>query len=119
VERRPDDAARIEANTKGLGVRVVCGEAPAALAALPDPDRAFVGGGGLEVLDAVLARVRPGGRVVATYAALDRAAAAARRLGHLVSVAVSRGVPVGGEGVMRLEAENPVFVCWGPGVQPQ
>ena len=47
------------------------------------------------MLDAVLGRLRPGGAVVATYAALDRAAAAAARLGHLVQVAVSRGVPIG------------------------
>ena len=51
---------------------------------------------------------------MATYTALDRAAAAAVRLGHLVQVAVSRGVPIGGTGSVRLQAENPVFVCWGP-----
>ena len=62
----------------------------------------------------VLARLRPGGAVVATYAALDRAAAAAARLGHLVQVAVSRGVSIGDAGSVRLHAENPVFVCWGP-----
>jgi precorrin-6Y C5,15-methyltransferase (decarboxylating) len=95
-------------------VRVVEGEAPGNLADLPAPDRAFVRGGGLGVLDAVLARRRPGGRVVATYAALDRAAAGAARLGHLVQVAVCRGVPLGDDGAMRLAAENPVFVCWGP-----
>ena len=92
---------------------MVEGEAPAVLAALPDPDRAFVGGGGLDVLDAVLARLAPGGRVVAAFAALDRAAVAAQRLGHLVQVGVSRGavLPDGG---IRLAAENPVFVAWGP-----
>jgi precorrin-6Y C5,15-methyltransferase (decarboxylating) len=114
VERRPDDAARIRANAAGAAVQVVEGEAPAALGPLPDPDRAFVGGGGIGVLDAVLARLRPGGRAVATYAALDRAVAATARLGHLVQVAVSRGVAIGDDGAVRLEAENPVFVCWGP-----
>ena len=89
-------------------------EAPAALAGLPDPDRVFVGGGGLDVLESVVDRLRPGGLVVATYAALDRAAAAASRLGQLVQVAVSRGAPLGGSGALRLAAENPVFVCWGP-----
>ena len=114
VERRDDDVERLRANAAGTGVRVIRGEAPAALAGIPDPDRAFVGGGGLDLLDAVLARLRPEGRVVATYAALDRAAAAASRLGHLVQVAVSRGVPIGEGGALRLAAENPVFVCWGP-----
>ena len=115
VERDPADAARIGANAAahGVAVEVVEGEAPSCLDRLPSPDRAFVGGGGLAVLDAVLARLAPGGRVVATYAALDRAAAAAVRLGSLVQVAVSRGqaLPDGG---VRLAAENPVFVTWGP-----
>ncbi len=116
VERRPDDVARIGANAAALGavVTAVGGEAPAALTGLPDPDRAFVGGGGVAVLDAVIDRLRPGGQVVATFAAVDRAAAAADRLGHLSQIAVSRGerLPDGG---WRLAADNPVFVCWGPG----
>jgi precorrin-6Y C5,15-methyltransferase (decarboxylating) len=114
IERRADGVDQLRANLSGTAAVVVHGEAPGALTALPDPDRAFVGGGGLDVLEGVLARLRPGGTVVATYAALDRAAAAAARLGHLVQVAVSRGVPVGEAGVIRLAAENPVFVCWGP-----
>jgi precorrin-6Y C5,15-methyltransferase (decarboxylating) len=115
IERAAEDAGRIDANARHLGaaVTVVTGEAPAALAALPDPDRAFVGGGGLDVLDAVMGRLRPGGRVVATFAALDRAAAAAERLGQLVQVAASRGERLPGGG-WRLAAENPVFVVWGP-----
>jgi precorrin-6Y C5,15-methyltransferase (decarboxylating) len=112
VERRPDDAARIRANaaSHGVAVEVTEGDAPGALAGLPDPDRVFVGGGGIEVLDAVLRRGPA--RVVATYAALDRAAAAAERLGELVQVGVARGerLPDGG---LRLAAENPVFVVWG------
>ncbi|HEX2274481.1 MAG TPA: precorrin-6y C5,15-methyltransferase (decarboxylating) subunit CbiE, partial [Acidimicrobiales bacterium] len=115
VERRPDDATRARANAAaaGVAVEVVEGEAPACLAPLPDPDRAFVGGGGIAALDATLDRLRPGGRVVATYAALDRAAAAFARLGHLVELGLSRGraLPDGG---VRLAAENPVFVAWGP-----
>ncbi|MFP5319999.1 MAG: precorrin-6y C5,15-methyltransferase (decarboxylating) subunit CbiE [Acidimicrobiia bacterium] len=117
VERRAGDVARLRLNAASApSVRVVDGEAPTALAGLPDPDRAFVGGGGIGVLDAALARLRPGGVVVATYASLDRATEAARRLGSLVQVSVSRGVPVGPDGArsLRLSAENPVFVCWGP-----
>ncbi len=111
IERRADDLERLRASS---AIHVVAGEAPAAFDGLPDPDRVFVGGGGPAVLDAALARLHAGGVVVATYAALDRAAAAAARLGHVVQVAVSRGVPVGDGGALRLEAENPVFVCWGP-----
>lgn len=114
VERRPDDAARIRENAAAHDVRVtvVEGEAPTALTACPDPDRAFVGGGGIDVLDAVLARLRPGGTVVATYAALDRASAAADRLGNLVQLAPARGERLP-DGAWRLAAENPVFVVWG------
>ncbi|WP_308283212.1 precorrin-6y C5,15-methyltransferase (decarboxylating) subunit CbiE, partial [Pseudonocardia nigra] len=54
VERRADDVARIAANAAahGVDVRVVAGEAPAALAGLPRPDAVFVGGGGPEVVAA-------------------------------------------------------------------
>ena len=115
VERAADDARRVEANAAdhGVAVAVTVGEAPEALSGLPAPDRAFVGGGGADVLDAVLARLRPGGAVVAAFAAMDRAVAAAERLGSLVEVSVSRGerLPDGG---LRLAAQNPVFVVWGP-----
>jgi precorrin-6Y C5,15-methyltransferase (decarboxylating) len=114
IERRADDVERLRANLAGSGAVVVHGEAPDVLTGLPDPDRVFVGGGGLPTLDAVLGRLRPGGAVVATFAALDRATAAVSKLGHLVQVAVSRGVPIGAGGAVRLAAENPVFVCWGP-----
>ncbi len=116
VERDADDVDRARANVSAHGavVEVVRGTAPDCLAVLDAPDRAFVGGGGLGVLDAVLDRLNPHGRVVATYAALDRAAAAAERLGHLVQVQVSRGQPLP-DGSFRLAAENPVFVAWGPG----
>ena len=115
VERRADDAERIRSNAAahGVVVEVVEGEAPDALGPLPGPDRAFVGGGGLEVLDAVLARLRPGGRVVASYAALDRAAAAMDRLGSLVQLGVARAERLSDGGV-RLAAQNPVFLAWGP-----
>jgi precorrin-6B C5,15-methyltransferase / cobalt-precorrin-6B C5,C15-methyltransferase len=115
VERTAETGARISANAlaTGAAVHVVTGEAPGVLAGLPPPDRAFVGGGGLVVLDAVVERLRPGGRVVAAYAAVDRAVAAAERLGDMVQVAVGRGerLPDGG---WRLAAQNPVFVAWGP-----
>jgi precorrin-6Y C5,15-methyltransferase (decarboxylating) len=113
VEREPADCERIRANATrhGVQIEVAEGQAPERLADLPDPDRAFVGGGGLAVLDAVLARVRPGGAIVATFATLDAAAAAHARLGRLVELQVNRGMPIGAG--VRLAAENPVFVAWG------
>jgi precorrin-6Y C5,15-methyltransferase (decarboxylating) len=115
VEQNAEDATRITDNARrhGVAVEVICGSAPPSLANLPDPDRVFVGGGGLEALDASLARLRPGGVVVATYALIERAGDAQKRLGNLVQISVARGVPTGGLGT-RLSAENPVFVCWGP-----
>lgn len=113
IERDAEACGQIRRNARGTSVRVVQGDAPAALADLPEPDRVFVGGGGIDVLDAVLARVRPGATVVATYAVLDAAVAAADRLGSLVQVQLSRGVPIGPERRLRLAAENPVFVVWG------
>lgn len=114
VESNGPDADRAVANAAAFGapVQIVHGAAPGALADLPDPDRVFVGGGGLDVLDAAWARLRPGGRLVATFAAVDRAAEAHRRLGSLVQVSVDRAdtLPDGG---VRFAADNPVFVAWG------
>lgn len=114
VERRTGDLPALRTNLEGTAVTVVEGEAPACLAGLPDPDRVFVGGGGLEVLESVIGRLRPGGTVVATYASPARAAVAAGRLGSMVQISVNRSVPAGPDGSIRLAAENPVFVCWGP-----
>jgi precorrin-6Y C5,15-methyltransferase (decarboxylating) len=103
----------LRANLDGTNVTIVEGVAPGALAGLPAPDRVFVGGGGIHVLEAAMARLRPGGRVVATYASPARASQAWERLGAMSQVSVSRAVPLG-DGGLRLAAENPVFVCWGP-----
>ncbi len=113
VERQAEACLQIRDNARGSSVTVIEGDAPGALAGLPDPDRAFVGGGGTDVLDAVLDRLRPGGVAVATYAVLASALAAADRLGSLVQLNVSRGTPIGPDGQLRLLAENPVFVVWG------
>jgi precorrin-6B methylase 2 len=70
-------------------------------------------GASIAVFDTALHRLRPGGVVVANYALLDRAVLGWQRLGSMAHLAVSRGVSVSETGV-RLAAENPVFVCWGP-----
>jgi len=113
IERDREAAAHIDANAVGTTLVVVNGTAPVAFADLPDPDRVFVGGGGLDVLDAALARLRPGGVAVATYATLARATTAAERLGSLVQIQVNRGERIGANQQFRLQAENPVFVAWG------
>lgn len=115
IERHDADAQRIALNAAAMDVRVetIIGEAPAILASLPDPDRVFVGGGGIDVLDECIARLRPGGVIVASYVLMDRALRAYERLGNMVQVRIDRCVPLGGVGV-RMEPLNPIFICWGP-----
>ncbi|MHA6626196.1 precorrin-6y C5,15-methyltransferase (decarboxylating) subunit CbiE [Pseudonocardia sichuanensis] len=116
VERRADDAARIAANAvaHGVDVRVVAGEAPAALAGLPRPDAVFVGGGGPEVVAATTGA----DRVVVALAALDRIAptrAALHAAGLAVDgvqLAASRFADLPG-GSVRLAATNPITILWG------
>jgi precorrin-6Y C5,15-methyltransferase (decarboxylating) len=119
IEAEPEDAERITANASaaGVGVHVITGAAPGTLAALPAPDRAFVGGGGINVLESVLGRLSPGGHVVASYASLDRAVEAAHLLGHLVQIRADHGVRLP-DGSWRLSPNNPVFVTWGPSDEP-
>lgn len=104
VEPRPERAARVARNAIALGVpdlRVVEGEAPAALAGLPVPDAVFLGGGATDpgVLDAVWSALRPGGRLVVNAVTLETQAAIMARYGalggELVTVQVARADPVG------------------------
>jgi precorrin-6Y C5,15-methyltransferase (decarboxylating) len=123
VERDAVRCERVRANATGHGVdvRVVPGEAPQALAELPDPDAVFVGGGGRDVIEAVAARGPA--RIVVALAAVERVSQAIAVLdaagysteGALVQAA--RFAPLPG-GVHRLAATNPVFLVWatvGPG----
>ncbi|GAA3240424.1 bifunctional cobalt-precorrin-7 (C(5))-methyltransferase/cobalt-precorrin-6B (C(15))-methyltransferase [Pseudonocardia petroleophila] len=114
VERRADDVERIRANAAahGVDVRVVQGEAPAALADLPRPDAVFVGGGGPDVVAAVAGAPR----VVVALAALDRLAPTRHALrDHRVEgvqLAASRLADLP-DGTVRLAATNPIILLWG------
>lgn len=97
--------ARIAANASTLGVPglgVVEGRAPEALDDLPDPDAIFVGGGCSrpEVMQAAIAALRPGGRLVANAVTLEAEASLlafnGRLGGELIRLAVSRAAPLGG-----------------------
>jgi precorrin-6Y C5,15-methyltransferase (decarboxylating) len=97
----------------GVPVTTVCGRAPDALTALPDPDAVFVGGGGPAVLDQA-ARARRA--VVVTLALIDRVAPTIERLAREFEVTAttlqaSRVKPLAGG--HRLAAENPVTVIVG------
>src|SRR5262249_1973572 len=118
VEREAVRCDRVRANAAGnaVDVRVVPGEAPGALAGLPDPDAVFVGGGGAAVIEAVAAR-QPA-RIVVALAAVERAGpahAALHAAGYAVDGALlqaARLAPLPGD-VHRLAATNPVFLLWG------
>jgi precorrin-6Y C5,15-methyltransferase (decarboxylating) len=116
VERDPAACDLIRRNARSSGVRVVEGAAPEAYDRLPDPDAVFLGGGGRDALTGALAR-RPA-TVVATFAAVDRAATARGLLADAgyevegVQLAASRFADLPG-GSFRLEAQNPVFVLTG------
>jgi precorrin-6Y C5,15-methyltransferase (decarboxylating) len=118
VDRDPAacDLVRRNANAFGVAVEVVGAAAPQALAGLPEPDAAFVGGGGAGVLAACAAR-RPA-RLVAAFATIERvgpAIAALRAAGYRTEgsqVHASRLVELP-DGSHRLAATNPVTVLWG------
>ncbi len=106
IESHEGRAQTIARNADQLGVprlRIVKGVAPGALADLPDPDAVFIGGGlaGGEggLIDEVLARLRPGGRLVANAVTLGSEAcllaAQARHGGTLTRIAIARAEPLG------------------------
>jgi precorrin-6Y C5,15-methyltransferase (decarboxylating) len=99
VERDRARAATIAHNAAALGVpalHIVCGAAPAALADLPLPNAAFIGGGigAPDLLPAVWAALPTGGRLVANVVTLTGEAQLfewhARHGGSLTRIAVAR-----------------------------
>ncbi|MBE7325757.1 precorrin-6y C5,15-methyltransferase (decarboxylating) subunit CbiE [Nocardioides sp. Y6] len=104
VEADCERAARITRNAARLGVpdlRVVEGRAPDALDGLDAPDAVFIGGGATRpgVLDACLAALRPGGRLVVHGVTLETESLLAHAYrthgGELTRLAVETTHPVG------------------------
>jgi precorrin-6Y C5,15-methyltransferase (decarboxylating) len=104
VERNAERTARIRRNAAAFGVpglEVVEGAAPNALTGLAPPDAIFIGGGAsvAGVLDAVIAALRPGGRLVVNAVTLETEAVLsaehAARGGDLTRIAISRAEAVG------------------------
>jgi precorrin-6Y C5,15-methyltransferase (decarboxylating) len=120
IDDDADAVARTRANAEAFAVpvRVVEGRAPAALAELPDPDAAFVGGGG-EDLDAIVdvCAARAVRTVVVTLALVERAGPVLERLraagleAEATMLQASRLAPLAGG--HRLAAINPVVVAVG------
>jgi precorrin-6B C5,15-methyltransferase / cobalt-precorrin-6B C5,C15-methyltransferase len=105
IEANAERADRIAQNAARFGVpglRVVTGSAPGALDGLPQPDAIFVGGGGSDagVMEAAIAALKPGGRLVANAVTLEMEAVLlvlqARLGGSLIRIDIARAAPVGG-----------------------
>jgi precorrin-6B C5,15-methyltransferase / cobalt-precorrin-6B C5,C15-methyltransferase len=104
VERKAERRAMIAGNADALGapaLKIVAGEAPAALDGLETPDAVFVGGGvsAAGVMETCWAALKPGGRLVANAVTLEgEAALLAWRNGNgggLTRYAIARAEPVG------------------------
>ena len=104
IEGHAERAARIRRNAQTFGVpglAVVEGTAPAALEGLAAPDAIFIGGGGSEagVMEAALAGLKPGGRLVANAVTTEMEAVLlahhARLGGSLIRIDIARASPVG------------------------
>lgn len=104
VESSSERAARIRRNAANFGVpglTVIEGLAPHALAGLPTPDAVFVGGGGSDagVMDAAIAGLKGGGRLVANAVTTEMEALLlaehARRGGSLIRIDIARAAPIG------------------------
>jgi precorrin-6Y C5,15-methyltransferase (decarboxylating) len=120
VEPDPEQQGRIAANATrhGVPVEVVAGRAPEALAALPDPDAVFAGGGGPD-LEAILAESarRTRRSIVVALATLERVGPARETLTKAglevtgTMLHASRLAPLGSG--HRLAAANPVVLLGG------
>jgi precorrin-6Y C5,15-methyltransferase (decarboxylating) len=106
IEARTDRAARISRNAATFGVpglQVVEGTAPTALVGLEQPTAIFIGGGANApgLFDAIIAALRPGGRLVVNAVTLETEALLLERHaalgGELIRIAIARAEPVGGK----------------------
>ena len=104
IEKSAEKGERVTRNADSLGVpglKVVVGDAPAALADLDVPDAVFVGGGVTApgLLEQCWHALKPGGRLVANAVTLESEAVLldwqAKHGGELLRLSVQRTAPVG------------------------
>lgn len=127
VERKPERVAFIQENRRRFRVPhldIVAGALPESLPGLPDPDRIFIGGGlgrerggekgGETLLRESWARLKPGGRLVASCVLLESLETARSLLaslaGHcdVLCLNASQSSPLAGG--TYCVAQNPVFL---------
>ncbi|MCM1334627.1 MAG: precorrin-6y C5,15-methyltransferase (decarboxylating) subunit CbiE [Bacteroides sp.] len=122
VDRDQEAVALTKRNAVKFGcdnLRVVLGDAPECLDALPAPDKVFIGGGS-EGIGAILSAAyqkNPRADVVTAAVSLETLSTAARAFDQfgvtpeIVQIAVTRTKRIGGH--TMLAAENPVFLLKG------
>ena len=120
IEKNAGDAANARENAarfRATNYTLVEGKAPAGLDAWPDPDAVFIGGSGgelAELIGLVLARLKPGGRLVMNFVTLENLATATATLAgcgapwDVVQLQASRSQPI--LDMHRLAAQNPVWI---------
>jgi precorrin-6Y C5,15-methyltransferase (decarboxylating) len=89
------------------------GLAPDAIGDWPAPDAVFIGGSSgrlAALIELARQRLRPAGRLVINLVTLENLHLARTQLpeARIIQVQISRGMPV--VDMLRLEAENPVFI---------
>ncbi len=120
IEKSAGDAANARANAERfrVGNYTLCeGKAPALLDTWPDPDAVFIGGSGGELdelIRLILARLKPGGRLVMNFVTLENLATATSALKavgagwDVVQLQASRSQPI--LDMHRMAAQNPVWI---------
>lgn len=120
IEKNEADAANARENALRLrasNYSLTHARAPAGLDAWPDPDAVFIGGSGgelAELIALVLARLRPGGRLVMNFVTLENLATATATLAaagatwDVTMLSAARSQPI--LDMHRLAAQNPVWI---------
>lgn len=120
IEKNEADAANARANAAQFRISnytLVDGKAPQHLNSWPDPDAVFVGGSGgelEELIQLILSRINPTGRLVMNFVTLENLAAATAALNKagaswdVVQLQASRSQPI--LDMHRMAAQNPVWI---------
>ncbi len=120
IEKNDGDAANARANAAHFRISnysLFDGKAPQHLDRWPDPDAVFIGGSGGELaalIELILGRLKPGGRLVMNFVTLENLATATTALQaigaawEVVQLQASRSQPI--LDMHRMAAQNPVWI---------
>ena len=120
IEKNEADAVNARANAAHFRISnytLFDGKAPQHLNSWPDPDAVFVGGSGgelEELIQLILTRLKPGGRLVMNFVTLENLATATAALNKagaswdVVQLQASRSQPI--LDMHRMAAQNPVWI---------